>query len=1048
MILSDVSVKRPVFAAVMSMLLVALGVLSYKDLPVREIPEIEFPVVSITTVYPGASAQVIENRVTQIIEDSISGIEGVKSITSASTNGASSITVEFKQEHDIEVGTNDIRDKVSGIVNFLPEEVDLPRVQKFNFGERAIMWFGVTSTVFDHLQLTDFIERNIEDQLSVVDGVARIRIGNRKRPAVRIWLDRQAMAARGLTIPDIEASLRAENIELPAGRLESATRDFTLRVERLYKAPEDFARLVLKEGEDGHLVRLGEVARIELGPENERTDYRRNGLTGQSIGIVKQSKANILEVAQAVKKKAKEIQAQLPPHIKMDTSWDSSLFVEEAIFEVYRTLFISMALVIFVIYLFLGSLRAAIIPAITVPVSLIATFWVLGLAGYSINMITLLALVLTIGLVVDDSIVVLENCYRRVESGEPALLAAYRGARQVAFAVIATTVVLISVFLPIFFVEGSVATIFKELALTVTAAVGFSSFIALSLSAMLCSKLLSRKEKKGWLRLHLTQWFVTINKTYDKVLRTAIGNKAGVAVIFVGSLVLVAGFFMNIQKELAPAEDRGAFWLNIRGPEGAGFEAMSVYVKEVEDSLMGGVEDGTIQTLLINVPGFRANSESVNSADGIIILPSWKTRKKNTSEMVSWARGQVAAITDVFPFFRESSAFSTGGGAPLQFVIGANTYAELADIRDKMLERIDEYPGLVNVDTDYQETQPQLRIDVDRDRAADIGVSVAAIGRTLETMLAGRRVTTYVDRGEEYNVMLQASAENRTNPADIDNIFVRSERTGQLVPLSNLVTIRNVADSGRLNRYNRVRALTISAGLGEGYSLGQGIEFMLQTALEVAPEAVYSDLKGDSREFDEMVAALAFTFGLALLVVFLVLAGQFESFIHPITIMITVPLAIAGGLFGLYVTGNSLNIYSAVGLIILIGIAAKNGILIVEFANQLRDEGQSVTDAIVNGAKIRLRPVVMTGISTAAGSLPLVLAIGPGSESRSSIGVIVLFGVIIATFFTLILIPVFYDFLGKYTGSPGFIERKLRLQEKDISNQKGKVPGGHPEAAE
>lgn len=1036
MILSDVSVKRPVFAAVMSMLLVALGVLSFNDLPVREIPEIEFPVVSITTIYPGASAQVIENRVTQIIEDSISGIEGVKSITSASTNGASNITVEFKQEHDIEVGTNDIRDKVSGIVNFLPEEVDFPRVQKFNFNERAIMWFGLTSTVFDHLQLTDFIERTIEDQLSVVDGVARIRIGNRKRPAVRIWLDRQAMAARGLTIPDIEASLRAENIELPAGRLESATRDFTLRVERLYKAPEDFARLVLKEGEDGHLVRLGEVARIEVGPENSRTDYRNNGETGQSIGIVKQSKANILEVAQAVKEKVKDIQTQLPPHVQMKTSWDSSLFVEEAIFEVYRTLFISMALVIFVIYLFLGSFRAAIIPAITVPVSLIATFWVLGLAGYSINMITLLALVLTIGLVVDDSIVVLENCYRRVEKGEPALLAAYRGARQVAFAVIATTVVLISVFLPIFFVEGSVATIFKELALTVTAAVGFSSFIALSLSAMLCSKLLSRKEKKGWLRLHLITWFETINKTYDKVLRTAIGNKAGVGIIFVGSLVLVAGFFLNIQKELAPAEDRGAFWLNIRGPEGAGFEAMSIYVKEVEDSIMGGVEDGTIQTLLINVPGFRSNSESVNSADGIIILPSWKIREKNTSEMVSWARGQVAEITDVFPFFRESSAFSTGGGAPIQFVIGANTYAELADIRDRMLERIDAYPGLVNVDSDYQETQPQIRIDVNRDRAADIGVSVAAIGRTLETMLAGRRVTTYVDRGEEYNVMLQAAQENRTNPADIDNIFVRSARTGQLVPLSNLVTIRNVADSGRLNRYNRVRALTISAGLGEGYSLGQGIEFMLQTALEVAPEAVYTDLKGDSREFDEMVAALAFTFGLALLVVFLVLAGQFESFIHPITIMITVPLAIAGGLFGLYITGNSLNIYSAVGLIILIGIAAKNGILIVEFANQLRDEGQSVTDAIVNGAKIRLRPVVMTGISTAAGSLPLVLAIGPGSESRSSIGVIILFGVIIATFFTLILIPVFYDTLGKYTGSPGFIERKLRLQEKDISSKK------------
>ncbi|MEE8258820.1 MAG: efflux RND transporter permease subunit, partial [Sphingomonadales bacterium] len=490
MFLSDISVKRPVFATVLSIMLVAFGVLSFKDLPVRELPDFDIPIVSVVTVYPGASGAVVENRITQIVENSIAGVEGIKTITSTSTNGVSSVGIEFKIDHPLEVGVNDIRDRVSTILPQLPEEVDPPQVQKINSNARAIMWFGITSTLMDSLQITDYIERNIEDQMSVVDGVARVRIGSRKRPAIRIWLDRQAMAARQLTITDIEAALRAENVELPAGRLESNTRDFTLRVERVYQTPDDFRNLVLREGEDGHLVRLGEVSRVEIGAENLRTQYRRNGLSGQSIGIVKQSQANILDVATAAKAEAERIRKQLPPHMTMTLNWDSSQFVAEAIKEVYKTLFVAMILVIIVIYLFLGSFRAALIPAITVPVSITATFWALSLAGYSINMLTLLALVLTIGLVVDDSIVVLENCYRRVENGEPALLAAYRGTRQVSFAVIATTVVLISIFLPVFFIEGSISRILKELALTITAAVGISTFVALSLSAMLCSKLL------------------------------------------------------------------------------------------------------------------------------------------------------------------------------------------------------------------------------------------------------------------------------------------------------------------------------------------------------------------------------------------------------------------------------------------------------------------------------------------------------------------------------------------------------------------------------
>lgn len=1039
MILSDISVKRPVFATVLSALLIVVGIISFTKLPVRELPEIEFPFVSISTNYPGASAQVVENRITQLIEDRIAGIEGIKSITSTSTNGASRVGVEFNQDYDIEIGVNDIRDRISNVLDNLPEEVDPPEVEKVNTDEQAIMWFGVTSTVFDPMQLTDYIERNIEDRLSVVSGVARLRIGNRKRPAIRVWLDRTAMAARAITVTDIENALLTENVELPAGRLESATRDFAIRMERIYGNPADFSKLVIKRGAQGQLVRLGEIARVELAPENLRTEYRRNGVTTQSIGVVKQSQANILEVANLVKAEAERIQGELPPHMSMTLNWDSSRFVAEAIKEVYKTLFIAIGLVIFVIYLFLGSVRAAIIPSITVPVCLIGTFWILSLAGYSINMLTLLALVLTIGLVVDDSIVVLENCYRRVESGEPALLAAFKGARQVAFAVIATTLVVISVFLPVFFLEGSIARIFKELALTVTAAVGISSMVALSLAAMLCSKLLSRREKKGWLRRHLIDWFERINQTYDKVLRLCLANKWPVFAMLFGSLVIFIGLMVNLPKELLPEEDRGGFFMIVNGPEGAGFEEMKASAKKIEDRLLTRVGEGEIETVLVNIPGFRTTGESVNSAWGIVILDHWEDRTVSTEEMLRWARGEVADIPDVQAFMREFSGFGGGGGGEVQYVIGANTYDEIGRIRDRMLRRIAEYPGLVNVETDYKETQPQMRVEVDRDRAADIGVSVRAVGRTLETMLAGRRITTFVDRGEEYNVMLQAGESDRRTPADIANIFVRSDRTGELVPLSNLVTIRSVADAGELNRYNRVRALTISASVAEGYSLGEVLGFLREITPEEAPEAISTALKGDAREYQEAAIAFLFSFLMALLIVYLVLAAQFESFIHPFTIMLTVPLAMAGGLFGLFVTGFTLNIYSGVGLIILIGIAAKNGILIVEFANQLRDQGLSVTDAIIEGAKIRLRPVVMTGISTAIGSLPLVLAGGPGANSRVSIGVIIMFGVVLATFFTLIVIPLFYNLLGKYTTSPGYLERKLRLQEKEISLQgKGK----------
>ena len=1021
MILSDVSVKRPVFAAVLSMLLLAFGWLSFQDLPVRELPDIVSPNVSISTAYPGASAKVVENRITQMIENQISGIEGVKSITSTSEDGRSRINIEFQVYRDIDAAANDVRERVGRVNRMLPEEADPPQVSKVNTGERAIVWFGLESAQMDQMQLTDYAQRNLVDRLASVDGVASIRIGGEKRYAVRIWLDREQLAARNLTVSDVERSLRSENVELPGGMVESATRDYNVRVERSYKTPEDFAELVLAQGGDGHLIRLGEVARVELAPANEKREYRSNGKASVGIGIIKQSTANTLDVALAAKAEVARIRDTLPQSLTLMDSFDSSVFIEEAINDVYETLFIAVGLVVFVIFLFLGNVRAAIVPSVTVPVCLVATFMALDAAGFSINLLTLLALVLTIGLVVDDSIVVLENIHRRIDEGEPALLASYRGSRQVAFAVIATTLVLLGVFVPVLFLDGQVGRLFGEIALTLSAAVAFSSVVALSLTPMLCSKLLSRKQKKTWLDHKVESIFVTLNEKYKEALRISFRNKGAIFLALAGSIMVIIGLMGEIQKEFMPREDRGIFIIAARGPEGGSFETTHKEMMEVERRLMQGVEDGKVSRLMTMIPGF-GGSISVNSGFVIAVLPHWKEREMPTDEVLAWARQEMSTITGLSAFVG-SFGMGGGGGNPVQFVIGGNTYEELKYFRDVVLEEAQKNPGLINVDADYRETKPQVRIQVDRNRAADMGVPVESIGRTLETMLGGRRVTTFERDGEEYDVLLQAERADRATVGDIDNIYVRSTRTNQLVPLANLITTAEIADAGNLQRFNRVRAVTIEADLAPGYTLGQALEFLTTVVHEKLPEVVSIDYKGESKEFMEAGGALYFMFLLALLVVYLVLAAQFESFVHPFTIMLTVPLAIAGGLIGLYVMGDSLNIYSQVGIVILIGLASKNGILIVEFANQLRDKGLDVEQALLEACTTRLRPILMTGFSTAMGTLPLVLAVGPGSVSRGSIGIVIVSGVIFATFFTLFIIPVFYRMFAPFTSLAGQDER-------------------------
>lgn len=1030
MFLSDTSVTRPVFASVLSLLLIVVGVVSFERLSLREYPDIDPPVVSVDTVYPGASSNIVETRITEVIEDRISGVEGIKFISSTSEDGRSRINIEFDVSRDIEAAANDVRDRVSGIADDLPEEADPPDIQKADSSDDVILWLNLVSDRMDTLELTDYARRYLEDRFSVLPGVARVRIGGGLEYSMRVWLDRNQMAARGLTVADIEAALRRENIELPAGSLESQETQFTARMARIYQNPEDFQKLVISR-EGDYLVRLGDVARIEKAAVENRTFFRGNGVPMIGIGIIKQSKANTIAVAQAAGDMADRLQDNLPEGMEIINSYDTSVFISSAIKEVYKTLAIAIALVIAVIYTFLGSARAMLIPAVTVPVSLIATFSVLYFLGFSINLLTLLALVLAIGLVVDDAIVVLENIYRRIEEGEPPLRAAYYGTRQVGFAVIATTVVLVSVFLPITFLTGDLGRLFSEFAITMAAAVVFSTFVAVTLCPMLASKLLKKTEKQKF-HQKVDDIFDRFRVIYDGLLKKALAFRFLVLIIFVGFAALSIVLFKFIPSEYAPKEDRGAFFLLVNGPEGASYQYMEEYMEEIEERLMPYVESGEITRLLVRAPRSFGNIASFNDGIVISVLNDWAQRRSGFAIMDEIA-GKMSDLPGVraFPVMRQG--FGGGIGKPVQFVIGGGTYAQLADWRDTLLEKINENnPGLTDIDSDYKETKPQLRLIIDKNRAGDLGVSVETVGRTLETMMGSRRVTTYIEDGEEYDVILEGERSEQRTPTDMQNIYVRSETTGRLVPLANLVTIEEYADSATLNRYNRVRSITIEASLEDGYTLGEALSYMRNLVREHLPENVQIDYKGESLDYQSSTSSLMFIFALGLIMVFLVLAAQFESYIHPFVIILTVPLAISGALLCLYLTGNTLNVYTQIGLIMLIGLAAKNGILIVEFVNQLRDEGMEFSKALREASHTRLRPIIMTGITTVAGSIPLILSFGAGAETRIAIGIVILFGVTAATFFTLFVVPVAYDLLARNTGSPGDVRRKLEQQNKQV----------------
>ncbi|CAN5591732.1 efflux RND transporter permease subunit [soil metagenome] len=1033
MVLSDLSIRRPVFATVMSVLLIVLGIMAFTRLTLRELPAIDPPIVSVDVSYPGASAAVVETRVTQVLEDALSGIEGIETVESRSVNGRSSVTLEFTLQRDVEAAANDVRDAISGVASRLPAEVDAPRVRKADSDSDTIMWLNMSSTTMDTMQLSDYADRYVIDRLSSLDGVARVQIGGQQRYAMRIWLDGAAMAARGVTANDIENALRAENVELPAGRIESDTRDFTLRVARGYVAPEDFAQIPLRRGDDDYVVRLGDVADVELASAERRAYYRSNGQPNIGLGIIKTSTANALDVTAAARKRAEEIQRTLPAGTDIFVAFDSTVFIDASIKRVYLTLVEAITLVLLVIWLFLGSVRAALIPALTVPVCLIAAFIPLYLFGYSINLLTLLAIVLSIGLVVDDAIVVLENIQRRTDLGEPRLVAARRGTRQVAFAVIATTTVLVAVFLPVGFMEGNTGRLFRELSVALAGAVALSAFVALTLTPMMASKLVRPHSEENSNRLH--RWVSgrldALSVRYRNGLERSLGRHWLIGALMLVGVGLSYVLVKWVPAELAPAEDRGAFFVSIVGPEGAGYDYTVEQIQQVEEIFAERVgEQGAIERYNTRVPGGFGASEEMHTGSVIVFLREWNKRDQDTAAVADSLRADLGKLSGVQAQPRVGGGLVRTRGQPIQIVLGGPEYEEIARWRDIMLERMEANPGLFSVNSDYQETRPQMRVQIDRQRAADLGVSVSDIGRALETMMGSRRVTTFVQEGEEYDVIVQAGREGRASPADLAAIEVRSS-SGALVPLSNLVSLSEIAEAGSLNRFNRLRAITLTAGLAPDYTMGEALAFLEDTVAQELPDYAQVDWKGESREYQRAGSAVLLTFALALLVVYLVLAAQFESFIHPFVIMLTVPLGVLGALLGLALTGGTLNLFSQIGIVMLVGLAAKNGILIVEFANQLRDDGRNVREAIVEAAGVRLRPILMTSIATIMGALPLVLAGGPGSASRGTIGVVVISGVAFSTLLSLFVVPAFYALLAPYTKSPDAVSRKLDKLERE-----------------
>ena len=1030
MFLTDLSIKRPVVASVMSLVLVIFGLVTFKDIPTDELPDVQPPVVTIQTDYTGASAEIVDTQITQKIEDFVGGTPGLETIDSFSEDESSRITLTFETGLDLDDVTNDVRSSIARVVDNLPEGAKQPEIFKQSAGMRTTMWLSFSSETMSDLELTDYADRFLTDNFSTVKGVGRVRLGGERELSLRIWLDPLALAARDLTTQEVEQVLKKENVEFPAGRIESKDIDLTIKLNKAYQSLESYKKLPLKRANDGSIITLDDVSRIELGAESTRTLFKGNGKQVVGIGIYQQSDANTIKVANGIKEKIREIKPTLPPGTDLEVSFDRSNYIKAAIKEVYKTLIIALILVTIIIYLFLGNLRSLIVPIIALPVSLISTFLSIYIFDFSINLFTLMALVLAIGIVVDDAIVMLENIVRRIELGETPLVAAYNGAKQVSFAIIATTVVLVAVFVPLIFIKGITGVLFTQTAITLASAVIISSFVALSLSPMLGSKFLKSNMKKSNIVLKFEKKLNSLKNIYKTSLTSWINKKKIIFSFLITTLILTVFFFNHAPKQLIAPEDRGAFFVIIKAPQGSGFNFTKNKAEEIEKLLLPEVGKGEYRRLIMRVPGFGKSSKQVNSGFIIVLLEPWNKRDRHGVKIMRESFGKISQVPGVLAFPVMPQGIRTGGVQnPVQFVILGNTYDQLIEWKNIIKNEARKNPGLTSVQDDFDLNKPQLNVQIDQKKAADLGVSTEDIGRTIETLFGSKNVTRFTQDGKEYSIILQGDIKDRQEPSSISKIFVRSKNNNKLVSISNLVNYDEKGESPFLSRYNRQKAVTISARLVGDYSLDEALNFLKETVREKTPQAKIA-YKGESEEYKKTNTELYIIFSLALLTAYLAMCAQFESWRHPLTIMLTVPMAILGGLLGLLVVGSSLNVYSQIALIILIGLSAKNGILIVEFANQLRKEGKKIEIAIIEAASIRLRPILMTSLSTIIGVLPLIISFGPGAASRLTVGITIFGGMIFSTFFTLYVIPTIYTIIGKNTLRMDAVEIELNKQLK------------------
>ena len=1028
--LSDISIHRPVFATVMSLAILLFGIISFTQLPVREYPDIDPPIISVVTLYRGASSNVVETEISDVLEEQFATLEGVKTITSSSREGGSVITIEFELSQNVNEAANEVRDRVSRIRGTLPQEIEDPIISKVDANAQAIVWLALYSTHHSGLELSDFADRVLKERIQRMPGVGSVIIGGERRYAMRIWLDPLKMAAHGLTAQDIERAVRSENAEIPGGRVEGRKREFAVRTRGDLDKPEQFGAIIVSQKGD-KITRLRDVADVNIGAEDERTMARWTGKLAVGLGIVKQSKASTVDVAAEVRSALPELTKLLPEGMKLEVAFDSSEFITESISEVQQTLLIALVLVVLVVLAFLKSFRATIIPSLAIPISIIGALAAVYFAGFTINILTLLGFVLAIGLVVDDAIVVLENIYRHMKMGKSRFQAALDGSKEIGFAVISTTIALVAVFIPLAFLSGNVGRLFNEFGIAVAVAVLISGFVALTLTPMISSQILRplHGASISWASRSFDYFFEWLNKIYERLLRWTLSHRWLTVSGGVAAIVLAVLLFKLLPSELVPVEDRGIGFGIVIAPEGSTLEYTDSYVREIEQRLLKLPElEGlfTATGLGFGGPG------SVTNSFMFLNLKSRSEREKSQQQIIQELFPQLISIPGVLAFvINPPSLGANFSSNPVSYVLQADSYDDLSKSVGIMMGEASKLGYLINMDSDLRLNKPQLDVDIDRERASHLGVSVTDIGSTLETLLGGRMVTDFKRGAKQYDVILQMKPEYRATPEAIQNIYIRS--IGGLVQLANVVQVKKTVAPKELNHYNRIRSATISAGLAPGVTLGKALDDLDKIAQEKLPSNTKREYAGQSLEYKSSSSALYFMFILAIIFIYLVLSAQFESFIHPFTILLSVPLAVFGALLTLFIFGQTLNIYSQIGLIMLIGLVTKNSILIVEFANQQHVQGHSFIEAVINAATIRLRPILMTSFATIFGILPIAIGLGAGAESRRPLGLAVVGGMFFSTFLTLVLVPVVYTLLARFTGKTKQITEQSEVSTEIIS---------------